>query len=67
LAAAAKFPRFFLSRFLTPLVTKRPKTRQTKYKIEQNNRGRKKKTEEKKAVFLVMSPDGLFLKVLTRF
>jgi hypothetical protein len=29
-------------------------------KIEQNNRGRKKKTEGKKAAFFVMSRDGLF-------
>jgi hypothetical protein len=31
-----------------------------KKKIEQNNRGLKKKTEEKKAAFFVKSPDGLF-------
>jgi hypothetical protein len=31
-------------------------------KFEQNNRGIKKKTEEKKAAFFVMSRDGLFRK-----
>jgi hypothetical protein len=33
-----------------------------KTKIEQNNRGRKKKTEGKKTAFFVMSRDGLFRK-----
>jgi hypothetical protein len=38
---------------------KRPKTKNAIKKIEQNNRGRKRKTEEKKH-FFVMIPDGFF-------
>jgi hypothetical protein len=39
----------------------KPKTKNAiKKKIEQNNRGRGKKTEEKKAALFVMSRDGLF-------
>jgi hypothetical protein len=57
LAAAESFLRFFLIAFLNSPCYETPKN--AIKKIEQNNRGRKKKTEEKKPTSFVMSPDGV--------
>jgi hypothetical protein len=63
LAAAEKFPRFVLiAFFLTPLVTKRPKTR-----FKKKNAPNAKQPREKKKPHFFMSPDGFFRKKIIAF
>jgi hypothetical protein len=58
LGAEQIFARLLLIAFFNSPCYETPKNAITK--IEQNNRGKKKKTEGKKATFFVMSPDVFF-------